>query len=191
MGTTLLRVCLVFAVTLLTTCLAPSTALAKAVTYNTKGDFADADLRVGTAACWLYVGRDESSGAGQTYLWYSCYSADSGELVASGDGPIPSEHFTVSGNSRRLNTDTSKIAGFNQWAGPGGRITLTWTKDGVYTRTETGTVRVHAPSSTFRFKGTWTYIQATVKGTMLAAPIDGFGATVGTNKLSTVTVEHP
>lgn len=191
MGTTPLRVCLVFVVTLLTTCLAPPTALAGAVTYTTKGDFASADLRAGTAACWLYVARDQSKGVEQTYLWYSCYDADSGELVASGDGPIPSEHFTVSGNSRRLNTDTSRITDFNQWAGPGGRIALTWTKDGVYTRTETGTVRLHAPSSMFRFKGTWTYIHATVKGTMLAAPIDGFDATVGTNKLSTVTVEHP
>jgi hypothetical protein len=121
----------------------------------------------------LYLDRGGTTSNPQTSLSYFVYQYGCDALfncffntLAAGYGLIPNKDVTRGGRQLRLNTNTANNPNFIVYAGPAGPVTVTWTANGAYEQSNSGTSIYRAGTYAHRSQGSNTSRSANASGSI-------------------------
>ncbi len=152
-------------------------------TNKFKSNGAYADVAGSDGGCrwfYLFISRGGTTAAPETYLYYDAYDACT-ETWAFGYGTVPNSSLVTSRNTTTIKASGAPSSSFYA-EGELANISLTLTRDGVFTERSSGHLRTEYYDHVVQRHGTWTYYSANVSGTIVGSAVSGQGATVGTGK---------
>jgi hypothetical protein len=165
---------------------------ATAVVFRSAGAEAALLFTTDTLQCIIFVTRNGSVAAPETFLIYQILDRGTGFPTEEGSGLIPNSAFTASASSARLMVDTRTVPDFTYSTGTGGLLDISWTADGNFEISSIGITRIKTPASRLTIKGDRTLRTAIGQGTFFNSVVSGvYESSIGTNKETTITVDHP
>jgi hypothetical protein len=142
----------------------------------------------------LQVGREESQGEQQTFLFYSILRCDpvSGDCVPmeEGGGLIPNRDFVWGRREARLTTEISleTTPDFQVITGSGGPIFLEWTRTSAFITDFHTQARTRGPGiSIERFRSAGTFWSAVTQGSIFSVDVASLGM-LGTVRSGTLII---
>ena len=162
------------------------------VVFKSAGAEATVVFTTDTVQAVIFVARGGSVSAPESFLTYQILDRITGLPIEEGSGVIPNTAFTASAGSAQLLVDTRTLPDFTYSTGTGGLLDISWTSDGSFEMTSSGTTRITTPGSQMTIKGDRTLRTATSEGTFFGSIVSGqTEVSIGTNSETTITVEHP
>ena len=135
---------------------------------------------IGCRFFYIYIARGGTTAAPETYLFYDMYDACT-NTSAYGYGTVPNGSLVTSKNTTTIKASGAPSSSFYA-EGERANISLTLTRDGVFTQRSSGHVRYEYYDHAVQRHGTWTYYSANVSGTFVGSAISAQGASIGTGK---------
>jgi hypothetical protein len=150
--------------------------------FKSNGAFAEitGSDGVGCRSFYIYIARGGTTAAPETYLYYDMYDGCT-NTWAYGSGTVPNASLVTSRNTTTIKASGAPSSSFYA-EGERANISLTLTRDGVFTQRSSGHVRYEYFDHAVQRHGTWTYYSANVAGTFIGSVIAVQGATIGTGK---------
>lgn len=139
---------------------------------------------------FVFAVRSGPVGSPQTFINYLVIDRLTGS-AQDGFGVIPDSAYQATAESAELHVDTRGLPGFTYNAGVGGRLDLSWVRDGNVEMETTGTTVVRTRQSKMIMNGVRSLKTAVCTGSLFDFVADGsIEATIGMNRGGTVTVSR-